>query len=253
MREVNLMLNKSFKRDGTSLSNKENLKEAYVYIANVPKDSFKKNHYYSEILSNCEQERARSFKFTEDRKAYITAHLLLRSALSLHFPISPKDWVFESSLSGKPEQVNFPGKVQFNISHTRGMVCCVLSLYDSGIDVENMDSLRKINFSGSLFDIREVFSSTFLPMRDKYLNAAICWTLQESSIKATGEGLDGIERKIFLSDLKGWKFSTLLVENRYVISVSVQEMVHLIRVICVNFNGSTQLIGLSKNIETILN
>lgn len=251
MQEINLMFDKLIKQDDIILSNKENLKDAYVYIANVPKDGFKEGQYYSEILSNYEQEKARSFKFADDRNAYVAAHLLLRSALSLHFPISPKDWVFESSFSGKPEQVNFPGKVRFNISHTRGMVCCVLSLYDSGIDIENIDSLRKINFSGILFDIRKIFTSILLPTRDKYLNAAICWTLQESSIKATGEGLAGIERKIFPSDLKGWKFCTLLSENKYVISVSVQEIVHPIRVTRVNFNGSTQLIGLSKNIEII--
>lgn len=188
-----------------------------------------------EMLDEDELCRARSFELQVDRKAYITAHGLLRSVLSSHFPITPKDWNFHKSAFGKPEQVNFPGKIYFNISHTRSMVCCALSRYPIGIDTESIKAFD--SFPGSILPLnsKEIADINQLPDSARGLRTAVCWTLRESLLKGTGEGISGLSKDFqfcldegevkFKSNsascLEQWQFVTYSINDAYIVSVSI--------------------------------
>jgi len=250
-------------------SNTRPLRGAYIYIARVDTANDLLLDGCLEILGKDEHERARSFRFVSDKNTYITAHVLLRSVLSLHFPIPPKNWIFRTSSLGKPEQINLPDKVHFNISHTRGMVCCALSLYQVGIDIESISSMGKLESLNSVFSSQEVRDIYFQPEPDKHLRATIYWTLRESLLKSTGEGISGLTKnfsfsiddshgRIYFRDqqsrsmLSKWQFSTFLVDNHYVVSGSVDSSADIIQTIHPYFDETIQLIGVSQNTRVIL-
>lgn len=115
----------------------------------------------------------------------------LRQVLSLYCPVSPNDWVFRYGVYGKLEIAGPRScQVSFNISHTQGMVACVVGTADVGIDIEQTTREVSVDSLARLFTERE----------SRYLNAVVdaaarrsCffqyWTLKEACSKAIGRGL----------------------------------------------------------------
>jgi 4'-phosphopantetheinyl transferase len=148
----------------------------------------------NEVLSDEERERRDRFVFPGDRRDFAAAHALLRNALSLYGTTAPGAWSFEKDRHGKPSivssQAGSPPLV-FNLSHTRGLVACVIARGTSvGVDVERCSRLvnaREIAsrfFSGPELDILlrcepKDYASRFIEL----------WTLKEAYIKAVGVGL----------------------------------------------------------------
>ena len=216
-----------------------NLGHTVVYAARVPNDcNLIKNEYFG-VLSENERKKALAFIFLEDRNSYITAHALLRTSLSLHFRVSPSDWIFRNSQLGKPKQVNLSNKVHFNLSRTREMVCCVLSSAPVGIDIESFDALDNCKDFILILDAKEANAIKPLSESEKRLHAIIYWTLKESFLKGMGVGISGlsngswfriseIDKRIELQDggtqnhnSRRWRFTTFLVDCSHVISVSI--------------------------------
>ncbi len=144
-------------------------------------------------LDDAERARADRFHFEADRITYTAAHWLLRNALAATGGLPPARWRFAREDNGKPQidpALDRPG-LQFNLSHTRGLVACAVTR-DAviGIDVETISAER----SG-----REIAERFFSPAECAALHAAPLvkqcqmffrlWTLKEAFIKATGEGL----------------------------------------------------------------
>jgi 4'-phosphopantetheinyl transferase len=143
------------------------------------------------LLSSEERERGDQFVFERDRRDFVAAHALLRGALSHHGGLSPDGWRFGSDASGKPYLID-RSELQFNISHTRGLVACALSLAGPiGVDVEPIDRER---------DIASISARNFAPTEVTDLGAVKdgarrqamfieLWTLKEAYLKALGAGL----------------------------------------------------------------
>ena len=94
---------------------------------------------YQSLLSSDEKERYRRFHFDRDRHHYLVAHVLLRKALSAYVDVDPSAWQFSQNQHGRPE-ISGPDimpLLRFNLTHTNGLVACVVTLeLDCGIDVE---------------------------------------------------------------------------------------------------------------------
>lgn len=247
------------------------LNGAYVYFMPVPPNEFLLKLYF-EILNQNERVRAKSFYFKEDRDAYITAHALLRIALSQHFSISPQEWNFRENLLGKPEQINLPANIYFNISHTRGFVCCALSHTPFiGIDVENIASIKKVQKMNLIFSDHEIQDIKIAPKKHRLARIAMYWTLRESFLKGTGEGINGLSRNFsFLINhvcqtiyfthqsnsekySRKWKFATFLINGLYVVSVAINNSICHTANIRIYFNeADVQLVGVSPCLRIIL-
>ena len=145
------------------------------------------------VISDSERERAERFHFEADYLAYVAAHALLRSALSLFSPVPPQDWRFERGPHGRPfvaREMN-PTDIRFNISHTRTLVACAVARgFDCGIDVETIGrsrdplSLAKYNFAHSEYRALKALRGAAL---DEHFTAL--WCLKEAYLKAEGVGL----------------------------------------------------------------
>jgi 4'-phosphopantetheinyl transferase len=150
------------------------------------------------LLDDGERARAERFYFERDRQAYVAAHALARTLLSVQSPRPPKDWCFSANTHGKPEVVqgdiahaDAALPLRFNLSHTRGLVAVGVTLAnDVGIDVEAIEP-KRLGL--------ELAERTFAPAEVALLRATppdalpealfAIWTLKEACIKAVGLGL----------------------------------------------------------------
>jgi 4'-phosphopantetheinyl transferase len=185
--------------DATALKALEN--EAHVWIAYpdaVSPEHLAKN--YLHLLDHEERDRYQRFYFDPDRHTYLAAHALLRTALSRYVSCQPEQWRFVRGEHGKPELEPTLGipPLRFNLSHTKGMVACVIALErDCGVDVECVRPMK---------DMKGIAEAVFSDSENAYLNSQseadwprtffTFWTLKEAYIKAIGLGLTAPLRKI---------------------------------------------------------
>lgn len=163
------------------------------------------------LLSDEERSRAERFMFDRDRNRYIAAHALCRlmlSRLSLN-PDSnyqPHEWLFGEEEKGRPYITNNdqPCGLDFNISHTIGMVGCAVSNSGRvGLDLEPKD--RSVNLEAladkqfAKLEQQQFYAAPNAEKADSFFEF---WTLKEAYIKVTGKGLTE-NLKGFGFDLKG--------------------------------------------------
>ena len=139
------------------------------------------------LLSDEELGRLARFHFESDRQSYAASHAMLRLLLARYGSVDARA-DFSTGIYGKPF---LPGPIQFNLSHTRGLVACAFSSSAPvGVDVE---TLRRPNDWGRLVahiqsdEEAEVLRA--LPESARQREFYASWTLKEAWSKATGAGL----------------------------------------------------------------
>lgn len=145
------------------------------------------------VLPDDEIRRARQFQFEPDRRRYIVARGTLRKIFSQVLDCDPGKIRFEHAPTGKP---SIPGSpLHFNVSHSHEMAMIALSSRQVGIDIEYVVSRN--SHAGI---IRRYFSSeeqAFLssaPSTERQRRFFQVWTLKEAYLKATGEGMAGLDQ-----------------------------------------------------------
>lgn len=144
------------------------------------------------LLDASEQTRAKCFHMAEDRDAYIAAHALLRTMLSCLTGIRPAAWRFLIGENGKPllDPANGPADLHFSLSHTHGLVACAVGRpYPLGIDVEAWRDPAPIELAADHFAPAEARLVAERAPAERSATFYRLWTLKESYIKATGQGL----------------------------------------------------------------
>jgi 4'-phosphopantetheinyl transferase len=146
-------------------------------------------------LSLEERQRSGRLRRPADRRDYIVAHALLRTALTKRGGGAPCTWRFEADVRGKPFVA--PGQPSFNISlsHTTGFVACAVTCAGPvGIDVERVGEVGDTDLV-----VRHMLAPTEIealercPAEERPSRFVELWTLKEAYLKATGAGLgDGL-------------------------------------------------------------
>jgi 4'-phosphopantetheinyl transferase len=147
-------------------------------------------------VSDAEMERAQRFHFARDRQQFLASRILLRQALTHYVPqVEPRDWAFAALDKGKPYISRPTGcKLQFNMSHTRGMIALAFALGSIGVDAEWVDRAM-LDMEGTIPKFFEAFERAYLGAyksegwQRRFLDI---WTLKEARLKASGLGLSGI-------------------------------------------------------------
>jgi len=146
---------------------------------------------YSHLLSPEETTKQQRFHFEKDRHSALVTRAFVRDLLSRYADVQPADWTFVKGEKDKPEIVEPPIPLRFNISHTDNLIICAVMLNDDiGCDVENTQrtsdvmSIAKYSFSES-----EVNDLAMQPKTQQTSRFFDYWTLKESYIKAWGLGL----------------------------------------------------------------
>ena len=146
---------------------------------------------YQALLTPDETIKQQRYKFEKDRHDALITRAFVRDLLSYYADIAPEKWRFEKGEKDKPEIMSAPLPLRFNLSHTKNMIICAVTLADDiGCDVEDMtrsnDVLAIADRYFSPSESKELFSLPVEQQRNRFFDY---WTLKESYIKAWGLGL----------------------------------------------------------------
>jgi 4'-phosphopantetheinyl transferase len=146
----------------------------------------------SSLLDEVEQSRLRALRQQDDRIRFVAARLLARFCLSRRHPAAPGDWGFSQTPAGKPfvrEPVS-ARHLEFNLSHTQGLVGCATADVAVGFDIERLDPKVDLYAEArhGLADAEIVaLSATSTEQRTRRFLSF--WTAKEAVAKAVGTGM----------------------------------------------------------------
>ncbi len=140
------------------------------------------------------KEKILRYKLVEGRKQSLGAGLLLKWALQRHGVAADK---LSYGPNGKPEADG----MFFNLSHSGEWAVCAISNASVGCDVEEIAQVRE-GIAERFFTEKEVQYLNCFDGAQKQHEFFRLWTLKESYMKMTGEGMSlGLNR--FEFDLEG--------------------------------------------------
>lgn len=196
------------------------------------------------ILDEREKYVYERYLFAQKKVEFLVGRYILKNLLAYHLGRKPESIYFNQNKYGKlclgdTLQDEMYGKIEFNLSHSHGMVACALALeHEVGIDTEMLD--------GNLLDIaKRVFAPGELEYifkhEEQFQNDAAyrIWTLKEAYIKAKGIGL--------LMDLRS--FNVLKVEEMYFETIRQRPDFYLS--VAVKKNGESQFKSRVKEISKV--
>jgi 4'-phosphopantetheinyl transferase len=195
------------------------------------------------LLSPDERQRRQRFAFEEDRHSFLVTRALVRTVLSRYAGVAPEAWLFVPNGYGKPEIAGPDGvpPLRFNVSHTKGLVACVVSLdRDVGVDVEHVDRPSlSLRLAERYFAPEEIAVLRRVPPEELPRAFLDFWTLKEAYIKARGLGLavpladfafhlDGHDRvRITFTPRiddhpQQWQFTRFVLKERHKVAVALR-------------------------------
>ncbi len=153
---------------------------------------------YQQHFSSSEKQRLEKISATSRRCEYIAGHYLLRAMLQSLFGPSLSNEAIEHLPDQPPRLLDSSLPVDFNISHSDGLVACVLSQKgEVGIDIESPRRSSDIDsIASGFFSKNEAAAIHALDSDEKTAEFYRLWTLKESVMKATKEGISRRAMKV---------------------------------------------------------
>ena len=155
--------------------------------------------HFRDILNTEEREKLVRFVRPEDSHHYLVVHALVRSVLSYYTNIAPSDWCFTHGKHGRPEiHPDTGSRLRFNLTHTRGLVACVVTLdVDCGIDAELLcERSNPLGVAKRMFSPPELEALGQREGGDFLDYFYEHWTLREAYVKARGIGISFPTRRL---------------------------------------------------------
>lgn len=153
--------------------------------------------WLTQILSPDERARAERFCFPRERQHFFVCRGLLRVILSRYLKLAPHQLRFSYGRWGKPALACHEpeSRICFNLSHSHGAALYAVTRDRSvGVDLEQMRPLPDIEpLAKRFFSQREFAVIDSLSRAQKQVAFFKGWTRKEAYLKATGEGLSGLE------------------------------------------------------------
>lgn len=138
------------------------------------------------------EERARQQRPTIEkrRREVLLTRALVRTVLSGYTGADPLSWRFGAGEHGRPF-IDGPADFDFNLSHTDGMIVCLVAKAPMpGVDVEFMSRRGRLDeVAGHYFAASECAGLLSVPEAERRRRFFTYWTLKEAYIKARGTGL----------------------------------------------------------------
>ena len=145
------------------------------------------------VLSPEERKEALRIPLVASRRQFIVGRAMLRRVLSSHFPVPVAAWRFARDHNRKPFVCapRMPLPIQFSISHTEGLIACLVTLSSSAaVDVEKVEHSPDLPAVAAEFlSLGERKTLEALPGPEWTARFFDYWTLKEAYAKARGLGL----------------------------------------------------------------
>ena len=153
-------------------------------------------------ISSQRREQALQFKFEQGQRLCVAAYMLLKQALREQEGILDNP-IFEYGEHGKPSIVGHP-ELHFSLSHCKEAAVCVLSRRPVGIDVESIGRYSE--------SVARYAGLAFIRL----------WTMKESLLKLTGEGINDNMKETLKNAKAEWFTTTERIDKNYLYTVCEQ-------------------------------
>lgn len=202
------------------------------------------DEWLDENVSIKTKEKLKRLKSIDDKKRSLGGELLARYAIAYEKSIPKDSIVFSAYENGKPYCINYL-EVHFNISHSGSWVICVVSDEPIGVDIEKI-GVSDTKIAKRFFSECEYKELLSVKM-DRNEMFYKLWTLKESYIKYTGNGLktplDSLvfdmsngNAKLKFPETNLLCFNSMKVFENYYLSVCSKEQCETIEVKEITFN-----------------
>ena len=135
-------------------------------------------------------------------------------------------WEVEQEPGSKP-RLKGAGDVEFNISHTEGLVVCAVAGRALGVDTERIRPFKEGLMRRVCSEAERSYVLAGRSEAEREERFFRLWTLKESFVKAIGRGLAfplgditfSLEEGAVKGSIPGWRFYQSRVYQSYIISV----------------------------------
>ncbi len=143
------------------------------------------------LLTDEERARTDRYRIARDRRTSLVTRALVRLTLSRYGEAPPARWRFRTDPHGRPEIASPASRLRFNVSHTEGLVVCLVSRgRELGVDAESLRRERRwLDLADRFFAPAEARALREIPPARRAVRFLEYWTLKESYVKARGRGL----------------------------------------------------------------
>lgn len=177
-----------------------------------------------DLLPEDERQRAERIQAAADRDEVVLAHALVRAGLSRYHPVAPGVWRFRRGPQGKPfvlAAADAP-PLQFNLSHTRGLSACVITLnIPAGVDVEQIEPHADLlNVAREFFAPAVVRELQNLSGEKQTIRFYELWTRQEACGKVSGIGF--APASLVNENAEDWRCLQERVSPRHLLAAAVR-------------------------------
>ncbi|MGW7528427.1 4'-phosphopantetheinyl transferase superfamily protein [Streptomyces sp. NPDC054783] len=143
------------------------------------------------ILTGKERARMERLRGQGARRRFLGARMLARYALSARSERPPHAWRFRTGPWGRPEAEPPDEGLRFNLSHTEGLIACVVTCgRECGVDVEcapaSSDAVAHLLPHLAEAERAELAA---LPRAARAERLSEMWVLKEAYLKALGTGI----------------------------------------------------------------
>lgn len=194
---------------------------------------------YFELLSAAERERHARFVVPGPALEFLLGRALLRVLLGASLGIEPQRVALRLGAQGKPELDEDGSSIAFSVSHSHGLVACLLARdCDVGVDVE--DATREVEESSlakRFFHEQEAADILALADSARRFRFFQYWTLKEACLKALGTGLsEPLDRFRFTLDADGtpsllagrdkpseWQLAQLRLDEQSLLALAIKD------------------------------
>ncbi len=190
--------------------------------------------YLAATLSSDEIARAERFYFPVHRQRFIAGRAILRTILGRYLGIKPQEVRFDYQARGKPVLADIfaDSGLVFNLSHSEKLgLCGVNCTRQIGVDLEYIRPVSDIeSLAKRFFLTREYAVLRSLAPNQQQEVFFRYWTCKEAYLKATGDGLVGLEQievsltptePARLQTSEDWGLIELVPAKDYVAAVAV--------------------------------
>ena len=145
---------------------------------------------YRALLTDDERQKIAGFRFPADRHRSLISRVLVRTTLSQYANVPVTRWRFRRNDHDRPEIASPASELRFNLSHTRGLVTCLVSRgREVGVDVEALDRKgRWLELADRFFAVREAEALRRIAEPDRLQRFLEYWTLKESTSRHAVSG-----------------------------------------------------------------
>lgn len=156
------------------------------------------------LLDEAERERAHRLHGADDRRRFLTAHVLLRELLARHLRVPPAELLFRrdpcpacGGPHGRPSLIEPAAAPQFSLSYSADLILVAIAPRPVGVDVESFPRVSDADAVAGLLHPLERAQVSAAAEAERAAVFTRLWARKEAYLKGVGTGIArGLDRYV---------------------------------------------------------